>query len=86
MKPTALLLNAGRGGIVDEEALARALNEERLAGAGLDVFSCEPLPADSPLLTITHPERLSLTPHTAWASAEARERLVAKIAENIRTA
>lgn len=85
MKPTAILLNAGRGGIVDETALAHALDEERLAGAGLDVFAVEPLPADSPLLTIKHPERLSLTPHTAWASREARERLVAKIAENIRT-
>jgi glycerate dehydrogenase len=85
MKPTAILLNAGRGGIVNEEALARAIDEERLAGAGLDVFATEPLPADSPLLSVEHPERLSLTPHTAWASREARERLVAKIAENIRT-
>ncbi len=85
MKPSALLLNAGRGGIVNETALARALDEERIAGAGLDVFAVEPLPADSPLLTIKHPERLSLTPHTAWASREARERLVTKITENIRT-
>ena len=85
MKPTAILLNAGRGGIVNETALAQALDEGHLAGAGLDVFTVEPLPADSPLLSVAHPERLSLTPHTAWASREARERLVAKIAENIRT-
>ncbi|MBQ2728471.1 MAG: D-2-hydroxyacid dehydrogenase [Alistipes sp.] len=85
MKPSAILLNAGRGGIVDEAALAQALDEGCLAGAGLDVFAIEPLPADSPLLSMAHPERLSLTPHTAWASREARERLVAKIAENIRT-
>ena len=85
MRPTALLLNAGRGGIVDEEALARALDEERIAGAGLDVYATEPLPASSPLLTCRHPERLSLTPHTAWASCEARTRLIAAIADNIRT-
>lgn len=84
MKPTALLLNAGRGGIVDEEALAEALDAGCLAGAGLDVYAVEPLPPGSPLLRMRHPERLSLTPHTAWASAEARERLVAAIAENIR--
>lgn len=85
MKPTALLLNAGRGGIVEEEALARALDEDRLAGAGLDVFTIEPLPAYSPLLKCKHPERLSLTPHTAWASLEARTRLIAAIANNILT-
>lgn len=85
MRPSALLLNAGRGGIVDETALVRALDEERIAGAGLDVFTSEPLPIDSPLLAAKQPERLSLTPHTAWASAEARTRLITAIADNIRT-
>ena len=85
MKPSAFLLNAGRGGIVDEEDLATALNEGALAGAGLDVYTAEPLPEESPLLHIDRPEQISLTPHTAWASAEARERLIASIAENIRT-
>lgn len=83
MKYTALLLNAGRGGIINETDLAEALNEGWIAGAGLDVYQTEPLPADSPLLTIKDSEKLSLTPHTAWASAEARARLIAGIAENI---
>lgn len=83
MKYTALILNTGRGGIIREEDLAEALNEGWIAGAGLDVYQTEPLPADSPLLKVKNPDRLSLTPHTAWASAEARARLVAGIAKNI---
>lgn len=85
MKPTAFLVNMGRGGIVDEAALAAAVDAGLIAGAALDVFSVEPLPADSPLLTLAHPDRLRLTPHTAWASVEARHRLIAAIAANIRT-
>ena len=83
MKRSAYILNMGRGGIVVEADLARALDEGLLAGAGLDVFSTEPLPAGHPFLTMEHPERLSLTPHVAWASIEARKRLVAGIASNI---
>lgn len=83
MKYTAILLNTGRGGIINEEDLTEALNEGWIAGAGLDVYQMEPLPADSPLLTVQHPDKLSLTPHTAWASAEARARLIAGIAKNI---
>lgn len=83
MKPSAYLLNMGRGGIVVEADLARALDEGLLAGAGLDVFSTEPLPAGHPFMCMKHPERLSLTPHVAWASIEARNRLVAGIAANI---
>lgn len=83
MKYTALILNTGRGGIIREEDLAEALNEGWIASAGLDVYQTEPLPADSPLLKVKNPDRLSLTPHTAWASAEARARLVAGIAKNI---
>ena len=85
MKPDAILLNMGRGGIVDENELAAAIDDGRIAGAALDVFACEPLPADSPLLDLKHPERLSLAPHVAWASVEARNRLVAMIADNIST-
>ena len=77
-------MNAGRGGIVDENDLAAALDEGCLAGAGLDVYAAEPLPAESPLLRIKDPDRLSLTPHTAWASVEARKRLIEAIADNIR--
>lgn len=83
MKYTALLLNAGRGGIINETDLAEALNEGWIAGAGLDVYQTEPLPADSPLLTVKDSEKLSLTPHTAWASSEARARLIVGIARNI---
>ena len=66
-----------------EEALAQALDSEMIAGAALDVFVSEPLPADSPLLRIRNMERLRLAPHVAWASVEARERLVGMIAGNI---
>lgn len=84
MKASAVIVNAGRGGIVDEAALAEAVDAGVIAGAGADVFSSEPLPEDSPLLKVRHKERLSLAPHVAWASVEARQRLVELIAENIR--
>lgn len=83
MKPSAYILNMGRGGIIDESALAAALDNEQIAGAALDVFVTEPLPADNPLLNVRYPERLRLSPHVAWASVEARERLVGMIAGNI---
>ncbi len=83
MRPAAFLLNLGRGGIVDEAALAEAVDAGTIAGAALDVFTVEPVPADNPLLNVAHPERLRLAPHVAWASTEARERLVGMIAGNI---
>ncbi len=83
MKPQAFVVNMGRGGIVNESALARAVDEGIIAGAALDVFADEPLLSDSLLLHVRHPERLRLAPHVAWASVEARERLVAMIADNI---
>ena len=83
MKPTAILVNAGRGGIVDEAALAQAIDSETIAGAALDVFATEPLPADSPLLTVQNADRLRLAPHVAWASREARQRLADQIGRNI---
>lgn len=83
MKPEAILVNMGRGGIVDEQALADAVDAGTIAGAALDVFIKEPLPADNPLLHVKHPERLRLAPHVAWASVQARERLVRQIADNI---
>ena len=82
-KPSAFLINMGRGGIVDEADLAAAVDEGVIAGAALDVFTVEPLPLDHPFLQVKHPERFRFTPHTAWASVEARERLVAIIADNI---
>ena len=84
MKPTAILVNMGRGGIVDEKALADAIDAGVIAGAALDVFVNEPLPADNPLLHVKHPERLRLAPHAAWASVEARTRLVSMMADNVR--
>ena len=84
MKPTAYLVNTGRGGIAVEADLARALDEGRIAGAALDVYVKEPLPADSPLLHLVHPERLLFSPHIAWYSREARARLAHEMAENIR--
>ena len=84
MKPTAVLLNLGRGGIVDEGALAEAVDEGVIAGAALDVYLEEPLPADSPLMHLRHPERFRFSPHTAWASAEALRRLASGVAANIR--
>ena len=84
MKPSAYLINLGRGGIVDEAALAEAVDAGVIAGAALDVYTSEPLPAGSPLLQVRHPERFRFTPHTGWASQEALARLVHGIAENIR--
>lgn len=84
MKKSAFIVNMGRGGIVNEEALAKAIDGEIIAGAALDVFVTEPLPQDNPLLHTRHPERLRLAPHVAWASTQARERLVGMIADNIR--
>lgn len=84
MKSSAFILNLGRGGIVDEAALARVISDDAIGGAALDVYAAEPLPADSPLLHTAHPEKLRFSPHTAWASVEARKRLVAGIAANIR--
>ncbi|MDR2026487.1 MAG: D-2-hydroxyacid dehydrogenase, partial [Prevotellaceae bacterium] len=76
MKPSAILVNTGRGPIVNEADLVEAINSETIAGAALDVFSREPLPADSPLLSVKYPDRLILTPHIAWTAIEARKRLM----------
>ena len=83
MKPSAIMMNMGRGGIVDEAALADAVDNGIIAGAALDVFSVEPVPSDNPFLNMKHPEKMRFSPHVAWASIEARNRLVAMIAENI---
>jgi glycerate dehydrogenase len=83
MKKEALVINAGRGGIVNESDLACALNEELISGAALDVLEKEPPAATHPLFHLNHPEKLLITPHIAWASIESRERLLEGIAENI---
>jgi glycerate dehydrogenase len=81
MKSTAMLINTSRGPLVDEQALADALNEGRIAGAGLDVLSVEPPPADNPLLRA---ENCFITPHIAWATHAARSRLLATAIDNVR--
>ncbi len=82
LKSGAVLLNLGRGGIIDEVALAKKIDSSDIL-VGLDVTSSEPLPEDSPLLSIKNKNRLFITPHIAWASVEARERLIDGIAKNI---
>ncbi len=84
MKPSAYLLNMGRGGIVDEQALARAIDENRIAGAALDVLTAEPISENNPLLAVRNTHKLFITPHIAWASREARQLLMERTAENIR--
>lgn len=81
MKATAFLINTGRGPLVDEEALAKALNEGRIAGAGLDVLSVEPPKPGHPLFTA---KNCLITPHIGWASHEARVRLIDATASNLR--
>lgn len=81
MKPTAFLLNTSRGPLIDEVALADALNHRRLAGAGLDVLSVEPPPASNPLLVA---KNCLITPHIAWATRAARARLMQVAVENVR--
>lgn len=81
MNPSAYLLNTSRGPLIDEPALAEALNAGRLAGAGLDVLSVEPPPADNPLLSARN---CIVTPHNAWGTRAARARLLHIAVENVR--
>ena len=84
MKPTSLIINVARGGIIDETALAEALDNGWVAAAALDVFSVEPL-RESPLYHIKDKYRLLASPHNAWSAAEAIDRLIECVANNIRT-
>ncbi|MDP0490369.1 MAG: D-2-hydroxyacid dehydrogenase [Verrucomicrobiota bacterium JB023] len=84
MKKSSFLINTGRGALIDEEALATALREDRLAGAGLDVLSVEPPSPDNPLLaTDLREKNLLITPHTAWAAKESRQRLLDGLLGNL---
>ena len=79
MKRSAILINTARGGLVDAHALAAALQEGQIAGAGIDVLEEEPPAAENPLLSCRHPG-LVVTPHVAWASRQAQEKLLAQVA------
>lgn len=83
MRPSAILINVARGGIVNEAALAEGLNRGELAGAALDVFSSEPFTPDCPLMQVADKEKLLLSPHNAWAAEEAVKTLVNCIRDNI---
>ena len=84
MKPTAIIVNMARGGIIKEADLIEAVDSRVISGAASDVFTTEPLPANHPYLHSKHPEKLRFTPHVAWASHEALDRLVKGIAMNIK--
>jgi glycerate dehydrogenase len=81
MKPTAFLINTSRGPLIDEHALAAALNAGRLAGAGVDVLPVEPPVTPSPLMQA---KNCLVTPHLAWATKEARARLMQTAVDNVR--
>ena len=82
MKPTALLINTARGPVVDSQALADALNEGRIAGAGIDVFEMEPpVPRDHPLLSA---KNVIATPHVAFATQQSMEKRAVTVCENLR--
>lgn len=85
MKKTAYLVNMGRGPIVNEQDLLEALNDDEIAGAALDVISKEPMEETNPLLNCKDSNKLIITPHIAWASVEARQRLMDMVAENLQS-
>lgn len=84
MKKSAIFLNLGRGTIVDEQALTEALEAGTIAAAGLDVLCVEPMAKNNPLLRITDSKKLLITPHIAWASVEARTKLMNLVFEQIK--
>lgn len=83
MKPSSILINVGRGPIVDEAALYQALTDNRIAAAGLDVLSAEPMSPANPLVKFKDSNRLIITPHIAWATIEARTRLMQEVYKNL---
>ena len=85
MKKNAIVINVARGAVADEEALAKAIEENRIGALGVDVYSAEPFGTDHPFSRILDRDNVCLTPHMAWGSIEARNRCIAKVAENIAT-
>ncbi len=84
MKPTVILYNAARGAVTDEEAVAKAILNKKIAAFGSDVYSVEPMGEEHPFFEIKSFPNVCLTPHMAWASKEARERCLQEIVENIK--
>ncbi len=80
MKPTAYIINTARGGVIDEQALADALNSGKIAGAALDVLTVEPMTEDC---VLKNANNCIITPHVAWGSVDARERLVSMVCDNL---
>ena len=83
MKPTAIVINTARGGIIDEDALAAAIRDGEIAGAGIDVVATEPAPADSAIMELAKLPNVILTPHVAWASVGGMQTLVDQLIDNI---
>ena len=83
MKQTSLVINTGRGGLIDEVALVAALRKGEIAGAGIDVTEVEPAPLDSPMMQVAELPNVLLTPHVAWASVGGMQTLVDQLIENI---
>jgi glycerate dehydrogenase len=83
-KSGAVVLNLGRGGIVDEDAVAKIIDEKNIS-FGLDVLTKEPMMQNHPLLSVKNKENLYITPHIAWTSKEARDKLIASVIENIKS-
>lgn len=84
MKPNAIVVNVARGAVCDETALCQAVSEGRLGGLGIDVYTQEPFPTDSPYSAVMHMDNVCLTPHMAWGAYEARSRCMNEICENIK--
>ena len=84
MKPSCILVNEARGAVLDEAAVAKAVEDGRIGGFGCDVYSVEPFPVDHPYYRIKDRKNVLLTPHAAWGSYEARERCINIIAQNIK--
>lgn len=84
MKPNAIVVNVARGAVCDEAALCQAVSEGRLGGLGIDVYTQEPFPTDSPYSAVMHMDNVCLTPHMAWGAYEARSRCMNEICENIK--
>ena len=84
LKEGAIVLNLGRGGIINEDAIAKIIDEKKLY-FGLDVLTQEPMKENHPLLSITNKQNLYITPHIAWTSVEARQKLIASVIKNIKS-